>query len=73
MNKPRLVIIGGGYLGSDLAKSLDAEMDVTLIGLDVEFTTVWLRALLASLPVAAVMSVLGALVIKPRMQAFMAA
>lgn len=38
MNKPRLVIIGGGYLGSDLAKSLDREMDVTLIERATHFT-----------------------------------
>ena len=37
-NKPRLVIIGGGYLGSDLAKSLEAEMDVTLIERATHFT-----------------------------------
>ena len=38
MNKPRLVIVGGGYLGSDLAKSLDAVMDVTLIERATHFT-----------------------------------
>lgn len=38
MNKPRLVIIGGGYLGSDLAKSLDGEIDVTLIERATRFT-----------------------------------
>ena len=37
-NKPRLVIVGGGYLGSDLARSLDAEMDVTLIERASHFT-----------------------------------
>ena len=30
-SEPKLVIVGDGYLGSDLAKSLDAVMDVTLI------------------------------------------
>lgn len=42
-------------------------------GFDAEFAAVWLRALLAGLPVAAVMSVLGTLVIKPRMEALMTA
>ncbi len=37
-NKPKLVIVGGGYLGSDLAKSLDGEMDVTLIERATHFT-----------------------------------
>ena len=37
-NKPRLVIVGGGYLGSGLAKSLEAEMDVTLIERATHFT-----------------------------------
>ena len=41
-------------------------------GFGAEFATVWLRALLAGLPIAAVMSVLGTFVIKPRMEAFMA-
>lgn len=36
------------------------------------FADVWLRALLAGLPVAAVMGVLGTFVIKPRMDAYMA-
>ncbi len=35
---PRLAIVGGGYLGSDLAKSLDREMDVTLIERASHFT-----------------------------------
>ncbi|SFQ96962.1 NAD(P)/FAD-dependent oxidoreductase [Poseidonocella sedimentorum] len=35
---PKLVIVGGGYLGSDLAKSLDAVMDVTLIERASHFT-----------------------------------
>ena len=29
--RPRLAVVGGGYLGSGLAKALDREMDVTLI------------------------------------------
>lgn len=36
--KPTLVIVGGGYLGSDLAKSLDSAMDVTLIERASHFT-----------------------------------
>jgi len=35
---PKLVIVGGGYLGADLAKSLDADMDVTLIERASHFT-----------------------------------
>ena len=38
MNRKRLAIVGGGYLGSDLAKSLDGEMDVTLIERSTHFT-----------------------------------
>lgn len=34
----RVVIVGGGYLGSELAKSLDANMDVTLIERSEAFT-----------------------------------
>ena len=34
----KLVIVGGGYLGADLAKSLDAVMDVTLIERASHFT-----------------------------------
>ncbi|MSU89402.1 SidA/IucD/PvdA family monooxygenase [Rhodobacteraceae bacterium 2CG4] len=37
-SQPKLVIVGGGYLGSDLAKSLDAVMDVTLIERASHFT-----------------------------------
>lgn len=43
-----------------------------IVGIGTDFGAVWLRALLAGLPVAAVMSVLGAFVIKPRMEAFLA-
>ncbi len=41
-------------------------------GFGAELATVWRRALLAGLPIAAVMSVLGTFVIKPRMEAFIA-
>ena len=36
--RKRLTIVGGGYLGSDLAKSLDSEMEVTLIERATHFT-----------------------------------
>lgn len=36
--QPKIAIVGGGYLGSDLAKSLDAVMDVTLIERASHFT-----------------------------------
>ncbi len=36
--KARLVIVGGGYLGADLAKSLDGDMDVTVIERATHFT-----------------------------------
>lgn len=37
-SKKRLAIVGGGYLGNDLAKALQAEMDVTLIERASHFT-----------------------------------
>lgn len=37
-SEPKLVVVGGGYLGSDLAKSLDLAMDVTLIERASHFT-----------------------------------
>lgn len=37
-NKPRLVIVGGDYLCSDLAKSLVAAMEITLIARATHFT-----------------------------------
>ncbi len=36
--RPRLAIVGGGYLGSDLAKALEQDMDVTLIERASHFT-----------------------------------
>ncbi|MDF1685874.1 MAG: FAD-dependent oxidoreductase [Parvibaculaceae bacterium] len=36
--RPTLAIVGGGYLGAELAKALDAEMDVTLIERASHFT-----------------------------------
>lgn len=38
MRKAKLAIVGGGYIGADLAKSLDAVMDVTLIERASHFT-----------------------------------
>ncbi|MEM7117118.1 MAG: FAD-dependent oxidoreductase [Chloroflexota bacterium] len=38
MKKAKLAIVGGGYIGTDLAKSLDAVMDVTLIERASHFT-----------------------------------
>lgn len=37
-SSPRLVIVGGGYVGTELAKSLDADLDVTLIERASHFT-----------------------------------
>lgn len=37
-NRKRLAIVGGGYLGSELAKSLEQDMDVTLIERATHFT-----------------------------------
>lgn len=36
--RPTVAIVGGGYLGAELAKALDAEMDVTLIERASHFT-----------------------------------
>lgn len=36
--KPKLVIVGGGYLGAELAKSLESDMDVMLIERASHFT-----------------------------------
>ena len=36
--KSKLVIVGGGYLGAELAKSLESDMDVTLIERASHFT-----------------------------------
>lgn len=36
--RPKFVIVGGGYLGAELAKGLDSEMDVTLIERASHFT-----------------------------------
>ena len=44
-----------------------------LQGFGAGFGAVWLRALVAGLPVAAVMSMFGTFVIKPKMEAFIAA
>jgi len=38
IDRKRLAIVGGGYLGSDLAKSLERDMDVTLIERASHFT-----------------------------------
>lgn len=38
MSKTKLAIVGGGYIGADLAKSLDSVMDVTLIERASHFT-----------------------------------
>ena len=57
----------------EVLKSLMASVTAyQIVGIGTDFGAVWLRALLAGLPVAAVMSVLGAFVIKPRMEAFLA-
>ena len=36
--RPKFAIVGGGYLGAELAKGLDSEMDVTLIERASHFT-----------------------------------
>jgi NADH dehydrogenase FAD-containing subunit len=38
MTKHKLAIVGGGFLGAELAKALDADMDVTLIERASHFT-----------------------------------
>lgn len=63
-----------GALMALIMESLMASVTTYQIqGFDGDFAAIWLRALLAGLPVAAVMSVLGTLVIKPKLEAFMAA
>ena len=62
-----------GVIMAFIMESLMASVTAyQIVGIGADFGAVWLRALLAGLPVAAVISVLGTFVIKPRMEAFLA-
>ena len=62
-----------GVIMALIMESLMASVTAYQIaGFESYFGTVWLRALLAGLLVVAIMSVLGAFVIKPRIEAFLA-